>query len=60
MNIDNYYKEVISKFTNEDALVDFLNNSDMLKKFDDNQREYFITKWLTDNGWVEIDTEEQE
>ncbi len=54
MNIENYYKEVICNFTDEDSLVYFLNDKDILAKFDDDQREYFITQWLIDHGYVEL------
>ena len=49
-----YYKDIISRFEDEDKLVAFLNTPEILAKFSDEDREYLITTWLTDSGWLEV------
>jgi len=49
-----YYKDIISRFEDEDKLVAFLNTPEILTKFSDEDREYLVTTWLADNGWLEV------
>jgi hypothetical protein len=53
-----YYETIIKKFINEDLVVDFLNQPDIINKWSDEDREYFIFKYLEDNGWVDIEENE--
>jgi hypothetical protein len=57
---EQYYELVIKKFTDEDAVVEFLNKEDILRKWTDEDREYFIVQYLKDNGWEEVVEEKQE
>lgn len=52
---DVYYNSMISRFTDEAALSNFLNESDIKRKFDDTTREYFAERWLKENGYVEVE-----
>ena len=58
--LENYYNSIIKNFLDEDQITHFLNKSDIYKKFDDEDREWLILKWLADNGWVEVEEEEIE
>jgi hypothetical protein len=57
---EQYYELVIKKFTDEDAVAEFLNKEDILRKWTDEDREYFIVQYLKDNGWEEVVEEKQE
>jgi hypothetical protein len=57
---EEYYELVIKKFTDEDSVVEFLNKEDILRKWTDEDREYFIVQYLKDNGWEEVVEEKQE
>jgi len=54
-NKELYYDSVIKKFNNEDLVVEFLNQPDIMRKWSEEDREYFIVKYLQDNNWVEVD-----
>jgi hypothetical protein len=57
---EQYYELVIKKFSDEDTLTEFLNKPDILNKWSDEDREYFIVQYLLDNGWEEVVEEQKE
>jgi hypothetical protein len=59
-NKETYYEAVIKNFANEEQVVEFLNQPDIMNKWPDEDREYFIFKYLEDNGWYEADEPEPE
>ncbi len=54
INKEDYFKTYILPMPDEDAVVAFLNDPGIMKKFDDETREYFITEWLENNGYTEV------
>ena len=56
--LENYYNSIIKNFLDEDQVTHFLNKADIYKKFDDEDREWLMLRWLSDNGWIEIEEEE--
>lgn len=53
--LSNYYKSMISRFKNEAELTNFLNQPDIINKFSDSDKEYFIVSWLEDNNYTEVE-----
>jgi alpha-D-ribose 1-methylphosphonate 5-phosphate C-P lyase len=52
--LENYYNLIIKNFEDEDEIVYFLNKPELLRKFDDKDREWLVMKWLHEQGWVEV------
>jgi len=56
---EEYYKQVIQPLSNEDKVVEFLNQKDIMNKWSEEDREFFIVCYLQKNGWVEVEEEQE-
>lgn len=59
INKEDYFKTYILTMENEDKVTEFLNDPAIMRKFDDETREYFITGWLLANGYTEVPNDEE-
>lgn len=59
INKEAYFKTYILPMGNEDKVTEFLNDPAIMRKFDDETREYFIAEWLMANGYDEVPNDEE-
>jgi hypothetical protein len=56
---ETYYKTIIASLPNENSVAEFLNKPEILAKWNDEDREYFIVRYLMDHGWTETLNEDE-
>ena len=55
-----YFEQVIKSMPSEDAVAEFLNKPEIMAKWSDEDREFFIVSYLKSKGWKEVTEPETE
>jgi hypothetical protein len=56
---ETYYNLILKNFKEAEKLIDFLNQPEILRKWDDADRETFATHWLTQNNFKEVNPNDE-